>query len=408
MRFDENYNVIRDWRGELQKDSPPHPDPQDEQQNSNEQQGGEQTSSGPPSGGGGDNESSSESGQDAHGQIPKSEQLQARASAAPAGKKNHAKIKDKSCSDEQDEKQFNDLKRMVEYRKYGTQAKEASAKRSLQSVELFQTETPNTKQALDRQLRDFEQQTDPYNVHKTYRTIDGTLDTIGWKLLNERSRHQKLQRSFIQVVEKLAEDLVGYPYVGDDEWDIERIMMRSITREEIQHCRQTRDREALVLVLDTSGSCSEQAIMYSKFAEIAQQYSDIDIVIAPNAIPSLVKYGHEHEWERYNRMDIVRKSEEHKYGWVLDWPFKGRTMIFFGDLDGSDWVIRASWRNNVYWFNSETRVSERLDMERIRKYIRDEQSYQAVEYPLPMFRGKRIDSVTDDTSFLKAARRVRI
>jgi hypothetical protein len=404
MRFDENYNVIRDWRGDLKKD--------DTSQNgqSESSEGGQPESSdqsGESQGQGGQSQEGGSNG------APQSEQLQARASAPSTGKNKQQKVQEKDHKAKaEDYTRYSSLENKIEDKMDGQcvpRELRASSLQSYRSVDIFLDETPDVKAHLDQQLQSFEEQTDPYNVHKQHRTVHGTLDTTGWQLLNERSKHNKLQRSFIQVVEKLAEDLVGYPYVGDDEWDIERIMMRSITREEIQHCRQTRDREALVLMLDTSGSCSEQATMYSKFAEIAQHYSDVDIVIAPNALPSMVKYGHKDEWEKYNRMDLVRESDEHKYGWVLDWPLKERTIIFFGDLDGSDWVIRASWRNNVYWFNSETRrVGYNGSMERARRRIQAEASYQAVEYPLNMFRGKRIDDVTNNDKFLKAARRVRI
>lgn len=152
----------------------------------------------------------------------------------------------------------------------------------------------------------------------------------------EYLRRSRLRAAFARIVSKIAEDLAGWPVEGDDEWSIPTLMQRRITREHLANCRQSREKEALVVILDTSGSCLPQARFYNSIAAAAVQSGDVELYAAPNA-------GLRAQRTRQGWIGIPEKS----------WPFQKRTIIFFGDFDGGDAVVEASWRNTLYWFCSE-------------------------------------------------------
>ena len=157
--------------------------------------------------------------------------------------------------------------------------------------------------------------------------------------LNEL-RLRRLQSQFARVVAALAEDLTGAPVEGDDEWAADRLLQRAITHESLGHCRQAREKETLVIVLDTSRSCRAQAMFYAEIAKLAAERGDVEVFLAPNAsIESTWRRG-----EGWRRRSLGKP-----------WPFKHRVILFFGDFDGGDAVVEASRDNRVYWFSCEER-----------------------------------------------------
>ena len=150
------------------------------------------------------------------------------------------------------------------------------------------------------------------------------------------ARRRRLSRTLGVIMAKVAEDLAGRPIPGDEEWDPDSLMERRLTRRPLSQCRISREKRSLVLILDTSGSCLPQARFYNRLADAAVKAGDVELYAAPNA-GLLARRG--------------------RRGWkgLADpsWKFKGRTIIFFGDFDGGDAVVEASWRNKVYWFCSE-------------------------------------------------------
>ena len=151
-----------------------------------------------------------------------------------------------------------------------------------------------------------------------------------------RLRSRRVARTLAIIVSKIAEDLAGWPLEGDDEWNMEALMQRRITRRPLLECRQSREKESLILILDTSGSCLPQAKFYNSLAGAAVTAGDLELYAAPNAglRARLTRNG----WEPASD---------------VKWPFLGRTIVFFGDFDGGDEVVRASWKNKVFWFCSE-------------------------------------------------------
>ncbi len=157
----------------------------------------------------------------------------------------------------------------------------------------------------------------------------------------EAARQRRLSNAFATVIQKVAEDLDSYPTEGDDEWDVEALMMRRFNRRSLFSCRQSRTKTGVVLVLDTSRSCFEQASFFARIAIAAAQAGDVEMYDAPNAeTVAAYKNGH----------------------WVQDdtpwWEMKGRTIIFFGDFDGGDALVFAARRNQVYWFSCEDRYED--------------------------------------------------
>lgn len=192
----------------------------------------------------------------------------------------------------------------------------------------------------------------------------------------EEARRRRLSNIFAVIVSKVAEDLTGWPVEGDDEWDVQTLMERRITRRPLSHCRQSRDRESVIVILDTSGSCWEQASFYSRIADAAVQRGDVELYTAPNA--GLQARRTNKGWERVN----------------YEWPFRGRTIIFFGDFDGGDAVVEASRINKIYWFSCE---GDRY---------RDMHEHSWCHYTLADFRGHYFDCGTEE-DFIRLARKVR-
>ena len=152
----------------------------------------------------------------------------------------------------------------------------------------------------------------------------------------ELARRRRLTQHFAVMVSKVAEDLSGWPVPGDDEWSVPALMERRLTRIPLNHCRQSRERESVVVILDTSGSCLPQARFYNRLADAAVQVGDVELYAAPNA---------------------GLRARRTARGWegLADtaWPFHRRTIIFFGDYDGGDAVVETSGSNRVYWLCSE-------------------------------------------------------
>jgi len=192
----------------------------------------------------------------------------------------------------------------------------------------------------------------------------------------ERLKKRRLAVEFARIISKIAEDLTGYPVDGDDEWDITAIMKRKINYRSLASCRQSREKERVILILDTSGSCYRQANFYNEIARVALKQGDIELYLAPNAE---IQYKWNREWEEID---------------TWNWQWQNRTIIFFGDFDGGDMVVKASWKNKIYWFSSEG--DRYKDM--------DEHSW--CSYTLEDFKGYYYDCENED-DFIKLTKKIR-
>ena len=193
----------------------------------------------------------------------------------------------------------------------------------------------------------------------------------------EQTRLRRLQAAVATLFANVAEDLAGWPVPGDEEWDVGALMMRRFDRRPLTACRQSRERERVIMVVDTSYSCDDQAHFYRSLAMIAVAAGDVELYTAPNA-------------ELTGRVLPNGGWQDVEAG---AWPFRGRTIVFFGDFDGSDQVIESSWVNTVWWFSCENRYQDTVE-------------HSWCSYPLRAFRGRYIPC-RGTGDFLRAVRRLR-
>ena len=106
----------------------------------------------------------------------------------------------------------------------------------------------------------------------------------------------------------------------------------------------SREKHNIIIILDSSPSCSDYANFYSSIASQCVKYGDIELYDAPNA--RLVHYykSREKAFVKFlTKDDII--NNVHK--WSM---FKNRTIIFFGDFDGFEIAINGTANNKVYYF----------------------------------------------------------
>lgn len=153
---------------------------------------------------------------------------------------------------------------------------------------------------------------------------------------------RKLNNSFSVLASKIAEDAVSWPTIGDDEWDVHALMKRKYDKRPLTHCKQSREKSRLVLVLDTSGSCRKYSEFFQAIAQAALAFGDVEIYEAPNGYITH-KLIPDEGW--------LRVSAEG----AIDWGLQSRHVVFFGDWDGAARVIHNSQSNKMYWFDCELR-----------------------------------------------------
>ena len=158
-----------------------------------------------------------------------------------------------------------------------------------------------------------------------------------------RLQKRRLANALGTIVSKIAEDRAGEPTIGDDEWNVDELLYRTITRRSINSCKQSRERERIILILDTSPSCAEESRFYMDIAKSSVNLNDLEMYDAPNG----------HIVKEYNALDRkfipIGKDKSTIFSkWEM---FVNRTIIFFGDYDGRRIINEASKHNNIYWFN---------------------------------------------------------
>jgi len=158
-------------------------------------------------------------------------------------------------------------------------------------------------------------------------------------------KKRRLSNMLATMVGKIAEDRAGEPIIGNDEWSIPEILNRVLTRVNINTCKQTRERERIIIILDTSPSCARYAKFFIDIAKASANLNDLEMYDAPNAY--IVK--------QYSRVSKEFVDIGVEYASILmEWEaLKRRTIIFFGDFDGRRILSKASKDNTIYWFNPD-------------------------------------------------------
>jgi hypothetical protein len=168
-----------------------------------------------------------------------------------------------------------------------------------------------------------------------YEINDSTANT-DWTPSERADR--RIASMFGRLVSKVAEDMSYQPVPGDEFWDPRKIMRRQIDRRPLQHCKMDYTKQRLALLVDTSPSCRDEAVFYSKIATGALLRDDIDIFLCPN--------GH-----------IDAKFDPGPMRFVEDdrgstWGLEGRVVLYFTDWDGTDEIVDHSRDSTLYWFDN--------------------------------------------------------
>ena len=169
----------------------------------------------------------------------------------------------------------------------------------------------------------------------TYEINEGTADTDWTPSVREDHR---IASMFARLVSKVAEDMSYQQVPGDEFWDPRKIMRRQIDRRPLQHCKMDYTKRRLALLVDTSPSCRDEAVFYSKVATGALLRDDIDIFLCPNG-----------------RIDAQFDPEPMRF--VNDdrgsaWDLEGRVVLYFTDWDGTDEIVEHSRDCTLYWFDN--------------------------------------------------------
>ena len=199
--------------------------------------------------------------------------------------------------------------------------------------------TKRMKDANESELED-----NRYNSKRHFRTNS-------WRLNPERERsafsyetlrNRKLSSTLALLFSKIAEERMGDKVIGEDKWDIEDIMFRRISKKLVTNCKYSREKQRLVLMLDSSPSCIDMANTYSEIATEAAMFDDLEIYDAPN--------GYAHSMYDVSRKEFRILTDEEldaTYHWNC---FEDRTIIYFGDQDADRSINRAYKYNEIHWF----------------------------------------------------------
>lgn len=188
-------------------------------------------------------------------------------------------------------------------------------------------------------------------------------------------RNRRLSNLMDTLIGKLAQDMTGFPVEGDDEWDMHALMRRHIDKKPLSHCRQSREKERIIVYLDCSGSCGVLSSFYSEIAETCIKRGDVFLIRGGNS--HIVSYfnpwlNNEDPWQpippsmkRYRKMPMSAASRRMLLAFGIDgddldyfyehnsqrfWStfFRNRTIIYFGDSDGFYHTMEASVHNKLY------------------------------------------------------------
>ena len=155
---------------------------------------------------------------------------------------------------------------------------------------------------------------------------------------------RRLATDFARVISKVAEDNSGDIVEGSQMWDMDKLMYRTLDNRSLTHCKSKQELESLLLILDSSPSCSSYAKTYSQIATVAANHDDIDMYNAPNARIMYKYNARKKEFVQcWTPEDIIVGAHKWTY-------FKNRTILFFGDSDGIRVVKYASLTNTIHWF----------------------------------------------------------
>jgi len=180
------------------------------------------------------------------------------------------------------------------------------------------------------------------------------------------------QTEFHRFIEMISEEKTKvFDSRTADEYNIRKMMFRQYERKPLEHYKQSRVKDTVVLILDNSGSMIEWAENLQVLADLALKRKDVVIYIAPNGYIS----------ERLTQRGLVKVNHN-----SVVKQLKGRKIIYVGDYDGGNTPIELSWYNDVIWVCPETRY---------RRF----KSHDWVKYNEDQFHGVFVRAYTLDEMF---------
>ena len=189
------------------------------------------------------------------------------------------------------------------------------------------------------QIEDHRETAKNYKDHHNWKLNPNPVKSE-FSLANLRNR--KLGSTLALLFSKIAEERMGEKIIGSDKWDIEQIMFRRISKKLITNCRYKRERQKVIIMLDSSPSCSRMANLYSQISTEACKYEDVELYDAPN--------GYAHSKYCLSERKFVSLSDDEIDLTYLWSGFEDRTIIYFGDTDALRSIKSAYKTNEVHWF----------------------------------------------------------
>jgi hypothetical protein len=159
--------------------------------------------------------------------------------------------------------------------------------------------------------------------------------------LSYRGTSLFLATEFYRLLELLMEEKTKvFDRRVAEEYNMKKIILRPYEKKPLSHYMQARVKEAIVILLDNSGSMEWWAENLQLLASIALSRDDVEIYVAPNG----------NVQERLTKRGRVPVSHDE----VIQ-SLRGRRVVYVGDFDGADTPVVLSWANDVVWICPEAR-----------------------------------------------------
>jgi len=133
--------------------------------------------------------------------------------------------------------------------------------------------------------------------------------------------------------------------MGSDEYNAKKLMFRQYERKPLSSYKMSRVREAVIILLDNSGSMRWWSDNLQILADLAMQRNDVEVYLAPNGYIEVMIYP---KYQLVNHDEIMKR-------------LRNRKIIYVGDFDGADTPIILSWYNDVIWICPEERYIRFLE-----------------------------------------------
>ncbi|MCD6100864.1 MAG: hypothetical protein J7K33_09830 [Candidatus Marinimicrobia bacterium] len=162
-----------------------------------------------------------------------------------------------------------------------------------------------------------------------------------------------LIREFTRMIYRIAENRIKVrDFTNPTNIDMKLVLRRRFFGRTLNQCKVKWQREAIVLMVDNSGSMKWLTDILMDLVAFAMERGDIELYLVPNG--SIQSY-YDRKQERF--LDICYYDFD-KGIWVSKVSlndFKNRVIVYIGDYDGADTPVILSRHNKVYWICTETR-----------------------------------------------------